>query len=117
MRVVLDVNLLISVRLTSSGEAQAILNLADAKYDLLLSDFILYKIEEVLNYPWLKSAFPHLTQDAIAGQILPFPISSHFEFQSSDREGHRQPPSTCPPPACLARSLEVPSFQTPETPL
>ncbi len=66
MRVVLDVNLLVSARLTPMGEAQAILDQADARYDLLLSGFILQQVERVLNYPRIQSSFPHLTQDAIA---------------------------------------------------
>lgn len=66
MRVVLDVNLLVSARLTPKGEAQAILDQADTRYDLLLSDFILEQVESVLNYPRLQTSFPHLTPEVVA---------------------------------------------------
>ncbi len=69
MRVVLDVNLLVSARLTPGGEAHAILDLADAGYDLLLSDFILEQVEKVLNYPRVQSSFPHVTQDVISRHL------------------------------------------------
>lgn len=45
LRVVLDVNVLISAALTPNGEARAILRQARVGYNLLLSDFIFTKVE------------------------------------------------------------------------
>lgn len=66
MRVVLDVNVLISAAITPTGEARAIFRQAEARYDLLLSDFILQQVERVLHYPHIQSAFSNLTDAAIA---------------------------------------------------
>ena len=78
MRVVLDVNLLVSAGLTPGGEAHAILDLADAGYDLLLSGFILQQVEKVLNYPRVRSSFPHVTQDVISRHLAELKATGIF---------------------------------------
>ena len=61
--------MLVSARLTPSGAAQAVLDQAEAKYDLLLSDFILQQVERVLHHPHIQAGFPHLNDAAIAAYI------------------------------------------------
>ena len=69
MRVVLDVNVLISAALTPEGEARAILRQAREGYDVLLSDFMFSKIEQVLQYPHIQRRYTHLTTTAIADYL------------------------------------------------
>lgn len=69
LRVILDVNLLVSAAITPKGEARAILNQARVKFNLLLSDFIFQKVEQVLRYPHIQAAYTHLARAAIAGYL------------------------------------------------
>lgn len=69
MRTVLDVNVLVSARITSRGEADKILAQAKAQYDLLLSDFVLHKTGQVLRYPRIQARYPHITEVAIADYL------------------------------------------------
>ena len=69
MRVVLDINVLVSARIAPGGEADKILLQADAQYDLLLSDFLLWKLNSVLRYDRIQAAFPHLTEAVISAYI------------------------------------------------
>lgn len=64
-RVVLDVNVLVSARITPAGEAQAMLNQARISFDLLVSDFVLQKVEQVLGYPHIQARYSHLNQAVI----------------------------------------------------
>lgn len=67
MRVVLDINILVSAAVTPTPGQQArdILDQAEDQYTLLLSDFMLWKLEAVLHYDRIQSKYPHLTEDAI----------------------------------------------------
>lgn len=69
MRVVLDVNVLISAAITPRGEARRILHQAETEYTLLLSDFILRQVEQVLGYPHIQSHYSHMTKADIADYI------------------------------------------------
>ena len=66
LRVVLDLNLLISAALTPKGEARAILHQARVRYHLLLSNFMYERLTLVLRYPHIQAKYPQLTEDAIA---------------------------------------------------
>ena len=72
MRVVLDVNILVSAVITPNPEqqARAILDQAEARYILLLSDFMLWKLETVLRYDRIQSKYPHLTEAAIQAYLV-----------------------------------------------
>ena len=69
MRVLLDANVLVSARIKTSGESGKILNQAVARYDLLLPDFLLGKVDEVLRRPRIQKKYPHITEEAIADYI------------------------------------------------
>jgi putative PIN family toxin of toxin-antitoxin system len=69
MRVVLDVNVLVSARITLGGEADKLLIQAEAQYDLLLSDFMLWKLDRVLHYDRIQAVFLHLTEDVISAYV------------------------------------------------
>lgn len=67
MRVVLDINILVSAAITSRPGQQAryILDQAEARYTLLLSDFMIQRLERVLHYDHIQSKYKHLTESAI----------------------------------------------------
>lgn len=94
-RVVLDVNLLVSARLTPAGEAQAILNQARISFDLLVSDFVLQKVEQVLGYPHIQTRYSHLSQSVISEygttlRALSIPVTEKTVVTvSSDPEDNR----------------------------
>ncbi|MCZ6632972.1 MAG: putative toxin-antitoxin system toxin component, PIN family, partial [bacterium] len=69
MRVVLDINILVSAAITSKPGQQGrdILDQAEESYILLLSDFMLWKLERVLHYNHIQSKYTHLTESAIQG--------------------------------------------------
>lgn len=69
MRVVLDVNVLISAAITPKGEARRILHQAETEYTLLLSDFIFRQVERVLGYPHIQAHYSHVTQTDIADYL------------------------------------------------
>ena len=69
MRVLLDANLLVSARIKVAGESGKILNQAVARYDLLLPDFLLDKINEVLRRPRIQKKYPHITEQAISDYL------------------------------------------------
>lgn len=69
MRVVLDVNVLISAAITPKGEARGILHQAETEYTLLLSDFILWQVERVLAYPHIQAHYSHLTKTDITDYL------------------------------------------------
>lgn len=66
MRVVLDINVLVSAAITPTpGQVgRDILDQAGAGYTLLLSDFMVWKLASVLRYPRIRARYPHLTEDA-----------------------------------------------------
>ena len=66
MRVLLDANVLVSARINPKGEAHKILNQAGAQYQLLLSDFLLYKTEHTFGYAHIRNRYPHISDDAVA---------------------------------------------------
>ena len=66
MRIVLDVNVLVSAILTPGGEAEAIRNQVEDRFVLLVSEYLLDELDRVLHYPRIRSAFSHLSDDDIA---------------------------------------------------
>ncbi|MDP3995585.1 MAG: putative toxin-antitoxin system toxin component, PIN family [bacterium] len=72
MRVVLDINVLVSAAITPTpGElARDILDQARAAtYTLLVSDFMVWKLASVLSYPRVRVRYPHLTQETVRGYV------------------------------------------------
>lgn len=71
MRVVLDVNVLVSAAITPTpGQVgRAILDQAGVSYTLLLSDFMVWKFAGVLHYPRIRTRYPHLTEDAVQAYV------------------------------------------------
>ena len=71
IRAVLDVNILVSAAITPipQQQARAILDQAEERYTLILSDFILLKLESVLHYDRIQSRYPHLTEEAIQAYL------------------------------------------------
>ena len=65
MRALLDANVLVSARIKATGESGKILNQAVARYDLLLPDFLLDKVDEVLRRSRIQKKYPHITEQAI----------------------------------------------------
>lgn len=94
-RVVLDVNMLVSARITPAGEAQAILNQARISFDLLVSDFVLQKVAQVLGYPHIQARCSHLSQPVISEygttlRALSIPVTEKTTVTaSSDPEDNR----------------------------
>lgn len=100
MRVVLDANILVSAAITPTPgqQARAILDQAEESYTLLLSDFILWKLDNVLRYDRIQSKYPHLTETAIQdylaklkkiGQVVTERTVITEEDGSSDPEDNR----------------------------
>ena len=67
MRVVVDINVLVSAALTPAPGQQGreIFRQAESGYTLILSDFMLWKLGQVLRYDRIQAKFPHLTDDVI----------------------------------------------------
>ncbi len=96
MRVVLDINILVSavVTPTPGQQARAILDQAEDQYTLLLSDFILWKLEAVLHYDRIQVKYPHLTEEAIQTYLAKLKKTAELVTERTEidaTEGSRDP--------------------------
>ena len=88
MRVLLDANVLVSARIKTRGEAGKILNQAAEQFDLLLPDFLLRKVEEVLQRPHIQRKYTDITEEAIthyltALRVTGFPVVGQTTIEPS----------------------------------